>query len=1367
MIKIKILIAMLFMSLSYLAQSKTFTSVRTGNWNEASTWDILKALDGTRGVKGTDYPGANDDVTIKSGYTVRLAGKGNERDNKCHDLIIEINAVLEAQTNQMALTINGSLNNAGVLAGNKGDFTFTGGAGTSINGYGIIKFDSPGGSPEGRFIIKGSTEILSTAEVIFYCYMDIDAGVEITNHGVALCYYEVTGGNAACTWTNDVNSYLIIADDFLITGVLNANANGNTVRYLSTNALNIITPSSNEYYNLYSADASTKTQQANLTILGDFTIKSGTYDCANYNIDLKGNYYNHGGSFLFGTGKFTFSGASLQTIEIVADATFYTLEINGGGIIFESNNVIAENELILSGGDVYSGANKLVLGTSSGDGTMSWTTGGVEGNLERFIHNTATAYFFPLGTVGNYDGASITIHTLTTSGSLIGNFTDDAPTNNGLLLLESGVTIYNTFMEGYWDFEAANGLSVSDYYIDIDAGDFTSGTFDADSRVLTRANSSSAWTLAGIHLAPDVSNKYAKRDNLTYFDAQFAVGDANNCTKPSTPVYTSPQTDVCSGSSSTYTVTNNSGTSYHWSVEPSSAGTVSSTTNTATVTWSSTGQTAKVICINDNGCTYSDKAIVDVQINSIAPKSITGKGVVAISSTETYSVAGLTGYTYTWTIVGGTQASGGTSSTISVNWGSTASMGSVSVVAQKTGCTAAPAVSMSVRIYEVINSNGLGGGDWNTASSWDCDCVPASTDNVRILSFDKITYTSSSDFTTANFIINSSAELVINTSADFSVNGNIDIDGLLKLGSGDLILPSGSVGTHIDGSGAIIMNGKTMQINNNRNFLNTALLTMDGDVTLGSGVTVSNYGGILIKGDVTGGTSFINSGGSILQLEKSIATPLTASALGNLVSYEGPLAQSIATPSSNTYYELDLSGNGVKTLGADLIIGGSMAILDHAQLLMNGSDMSVAIDWVDTSVTANSFIEGTSTITLKGNVPQYVFTPGGEQFYDLVLNNTSPSKGVILEPSSSITIEHELTFTDGVVDARTYGNTVAFNNGATANSSSSSSYIDGAVSKIGNSTFDFPIGDNIYYAPLSISAPSVTTDKFSAEYFFGSPHDATYDTTSHDATIKNISDNEYWMLERDNGASSVNVTLSWDARSGGVTDMSTLTIAHYDGGTWKDVGNGSTTGSTSIGTITSSVALSSFSPITLASKVLSDNPLPIDLLSFNAEANSDVVNLIWQTATETNNDYFTIERSIDGIRWETVLEKQGAGNSNQIIEYQGLDNSPYNGISYYRLKQTDFNGDFSYSMIRKVNFNADLVYDMKVYPNPTTGKLNLIGAADEINEVRVYNVIGQDVSELVHIKTLSGKNKELDLGEMPKGIYFIKTQTQMIKVYKN
>jgi hypothetical protein len=92
-----------------------------------------------------------------------------------------------------------------------------------------------------------------------------------------------------------------------------------------------------------------------------------------------------------------------------------------------------------------------------------------------------------------------------------------------------------------------------------------------------------------------------------------------------------------------------------------------------------------------------------------------------------------------------------------------------------------------------------------------------------------------------------------------------------------------------------------------------------------------------------------------------------------------------------------------------------------------------------------------------------------------------------------------------------------------------------------------------------------------------------------------------------------------------------------------------------------------------------DNPLPIDLLSFTAKYQDGKVLLNWATGSEINNDYFTLERSRDAVSAEIIGFVDGAGNSSQTLHYEFIDHDPLPGISYYRLKQTDYDGSFEYS----------------------------------------------------------------------------------------
>jgi len=138
-------------------------------------------------------------------------------------------------------------------------------------------------------------------------------------------------------------------------------------------------------------------------------------------------------------------------------------------------------------------------------------------------------------------------------------------------------------------------------------------------------------------------------------------------------------------------------------------------------------------------------------------------------------------------------------------------------------------------------------------------------------------------------------------------------------------------------------------------------------------------------------------------------------------------------------------------------------------------------------------------------------------------------------------------------------------------------------------------------------------------------------------------------------------------------------------------------------------------------------PLPIELLSFNAEVVQNEVFLKWTTASEQNNDFFTIQRSVTGEVWENVIDKiDGAGNSTEIRHYNTSDGMPHAGVSYYRLKQTDYDGKFTYSSVKRVE--VDHVYQLKAFPNPTKGKFKFTtGFEVERTQVKLINVMGQEV----------------------------------------
>ncbi|MFT6245622.1 MAG: hypothetical protein ACJAXI_002396 [Crocinitomicaceae bacterium] len=109
-------------------------------------------------------------------------------------------------------------------------------------------------------------------------------------------------------------------------------------------------------------------------------------------------------------------------------------------------------------------------------------------------------------------------------------------------------------------------------------------------------------------------------------------------------------------------------------------------------------------------------------------------------------------------------------------------------------------------------------------------------------------------------------------------------------------------------------------------------------------------------------------------------------------------------------------------------------------------------------------------------------------------------------------------------------------------------------------------------------------------------------------------------------------------------------------------------------------------------------PLPVELTEFKVSCLKDNVELSWTTASENNNDYFTIERSRDGINFEAIATIDGIGASQAATNYSWTDDSPLSGIAYYKLSQTDFNGLTEEFSIRSVNCNEDA--NITIYPNP-------------------------------------------------------------------
>jgi len=140
--------------------------------------------------------------------------------------------------------------------------------------------------------------------------------------------------------------------------------------------------------------------------------------------------------------------------------------------------------------------------------------------------------------------------------------------------------------------------------------------------------------------------------------------------------------------------------------------------------------------------------------------------------------------------------------------------------------------------------------------------------------------------------------------------------------------------------------------------------------------------------------------------------------------------------------------------------------------------------------------------------------------------------------------------------------------------------------------------------------------------------------------------------------------------------------------------------------------------------------LPIEMVSYTATKIEQGILLNWATDMERNDDYFTVERSTNGIEWSPIAQVKAAGNSTKLDSYSYTDEEIINEHQYYRIKQTDFDGKYTYSKVLAVD-NSESSIETNVYPNPAIGSevtLKIITSSKAPIEAEIFGAMGQKVA---------------------------------------
>ncbi len=435
----------------------------------------------------------------------------------------------------------------------------------------------------------------------------------------------------------------------------------------------------------------------------------------------------------------------------------------------------------------------------------------------------------------------------------------------------------------------------------------------------------------------------------------------------------------------------------------------------------------------------------------------------------------------------------------------------------------------------------------------------------------------------------------------------------------------------------------------------------------------------------------------------------------------------------------------------DAIIDNSDIAIAHSIDIQNGATAFIQPGGelqIEENLRNNGIFNISGAIVLQGNQESLIWGEGGLSVQQLTLNK---SGGAAIQADTLVTIKAngQLIFSSGILTP-TGLNRVDFENNATVFGASNNGFVNGMVRKTGNQNFQFPVGDDGFFQPIGIENIATAGSIYEARFLHqNGPGTYSY---NWEPSITNVATCNYWLLEKLSG-STARVRLSWgnddDCEINAPTD---LVVSRYNGAMWVNHWQQSITGNAAAGTVLSSDLITQSGPFALAS-TSNQNPLPVTWLQFEAIQKNHSVALNWSTASETNNDYFAVEHSTDGFFFRELARLSGAGNSSQELNYSWVHQRPGSGHHYYRIRQVDFNGQYSQSEIRHVKIDHRGLYQLEL----TDGWLRVITAKDVSDAaISIYDPTGRLV---FHEDATYGKRFEISLNALSVGIYILKFQS--------
>lgn len=633
---------------------------------------------------------------------------------------------------------------------------------------------------------------------------------------------------------------------------------------------------------------------------------------------------------------------------------------------------------------------------------------------------------------------------------------------------------------------------------------------------------------------------------------------------------------------------------------------------------------------------------------------------------------------------------------------------------------------------------------------------------------------------TSQFVVNSGSTVSIENLYMFGTNaltisgdGNINISDALQFSSGGTITN--------DNTGTIDI-GLDFNFNaDNGTFNNNGTIDIGDDIVFNNGDqsnSLTNTGSITVTDDVIFQDDFntINNSGTFTIGDNLFYNNDDNDVINSGVMSMQDLFVNDAGDDRNTFTN---QSGGVVNISATIDFNnGSFTIDNNGTINQTGNFLDM--------VTANTAINNLNGSTWNwagtsydADLPTILDVSTSSNTFNYtgaaaqpVINTTYHHLGMLGSGTNVLqgasTVNGTMTMSSSLLSIGANTLTIAGSGSISGGSSISFVITDGAGELVQNNIGNggktgsvlFPVGRTAAsYTPLRLDNTTGTADNFGLRVCTNVYEEGGCETGTLVSDL--ILDRTWFISETVAGGSSADINFQWNGTNEvGSFNRAAMNIIHYNGSIWETLGTGSAMGSDPYNATVTGV--SDFSPFTIEDAT---SPLPVELISFTAKNNNGEIDIEWVTASEINNDYFILERSVDAKSYEELAIITGNGTTNKTIVYDYTDVTPYGGTSYYRLTQVDYDGTFKvYEPVKvEVALTGEIV--SYVHPVPSNGdfiNVQLSGFDKSLGaQLKIINIKGETMyTQDIFLDENTAFNEQIRFGKkLPAGMYILNITT--------